>query len=352
MPRPALRDFSKALPASGRVILCTHRHPDPDGLGALLGMQSLLAARFHLVGDLVLEGRIRRAENAAMRDLLNIRTLPKGGVNPSAYAGLLLVDSQPGFSHTHPPGGLPILAVIDHHQGPEDFSPPAALRPPFEWVDTSYGATSAMVYDLLRAFDLEPDERVATALFCGVRYDTNDLQRGASELDVRAFRRLEELSNRRIVTEIDRPPLPRGWYQQMHTALATCRTHGPLSLTLLGEVPSPEAVAEVADWLLRLEGQTWSLAGGACDGLYQVSLRTDQAGADAYPMLRAILNGLGSCGGHGRMAGGQVPLADHALEALREQIAARALEYFQLQGIPAEPVVPGAAIASMPNPAR
>jgi hypothetical protein len=110
-------------------------------------------------------------------------------------------------------------------------------------------------------------------------------------------------------------------------------------------VPSPEAVAEVADWLLRLEGQTWSLAGGACDGLYQVSLRTDQAGADAYPMLLAILDGLGSCGGHGRMAGGQVPLADQPLDELRARIAARALEYFQLQAEPAMPVVPGAVSA-------
>lgn len=320
------------------MILCTHRHPDPDGLGALLGMQYLLGARFHLDSDLVLEGRIRRAENAAMRDLLGIRALPKGGVNPSAYGGLLLVDSQPGFSHTHPPGGLPILAVIDHHEGPEDSAP--AARPRFEWVDSRYGATSAMVYDLLRAFDLEPDERVATALFCGVRYDTNDLQRGASEVDVRAYQQLEALANRHIVAEIDHPPLPRAWYQQMHTALAACRTHGPLSLTLLGEVPSPEAVAEVADWLLRLEGQTWSLAGGACDGLYQVSLRTDQAGADAYPMLRAILNGLGSCGGHGRMAGGQVPLADHPLDPLRSLIAERALDYFKLRAVTAEPIVP------------
>ncbi len=350
--RPALRDLAKALPSAGRVILCTHRHPDPDGLGALLGMQYLLATRFGLIGDLVLEGRIRRAENAAMRDLLGIRALPKGGVNPSAYGGLLLVDSQPGFSHTHPPGGLPLLAVVDHHDGPERGEGGAASRARFEWVDTGYGATSAMVYDLLRAFDLKPDERVATGLFCGVRYDTNDLQRGASEVDVRAYQELEALANRHIVAEIDHPPLPRAWYQQMHTALAACRTHGPLSLTLLGEVPSPEAVAEVADWLLRLEGQTWSLAGGACDGLYQVSLRTDQAGADAYPMLRAILDGLGSCGGHGRMAGGQVPLADQPLDALRERIAARALAYFDLQGVTAEAVVPGAASVIPPGAPR
>lgn len=333
-----LREFAKALPAEGRVVLCTHRHPDPDGLGALTGVEYLLRQRLGLAADFVLEGRIRRAENAAMRDLLGIHGVPKGSVDPAAYGGVVLVDSQPGFSHTHPPGGLPILAVIDHHRGPREAQ--AAARPRFEWVDDSYGATSTMVYDLLRAFDVEPDERVATALFCGVRYDTNNLLRAAGPRDEEAFLELERRANRRIIAEIDDPPLPRAWFQQMHQALTACRTHGPLALTLLGEVSSPETVAEVADWLLRLEGRTWSLAGGACEGLYQVSLRTDAAGADAYPALQAILGGEGSCGGHGRMAGGQLPLDGRSLDEVRRLLRARTLAHFGLEREKEEPVVP------------
>ncbi len=339
MPSRPLRDFAKALPATGRVVLCTHRHPDPDGLGALVGIQHLLQQRFGLHADLVLEGRIRRAENAAMRDLLGIQGLPKGNVNPANYAGVIVVDSQPGFSHTHPPGGLPILAVIDHHLGPKNVSQPLP-KSAFEWVDENYGATSTMVHDLLRAFDIEPDERVSTALFCGVRYDTNNLMRSAGPPDEAAYRWLWERANRRIIAEIDDPPLPRIWFQQMHQALTTCRTHGSLALTLLGDVANPETVAEVADWMLRLEGPTWSLAGGACDGLYQVSLRTDAEGSDAYPALRAILSEDGSCGGHGRMAGGQVPLEGRDLDELRRTIRARALQHFRLEGEKEEPVVP------------
>lgn len=338
MPSQNLRDFAQAFPPEGRVVLCTHRHPDPDGLGALTGVQFLLQQRLGLASDFVLEGRIRRAENAAMRDLLNIRGLPKGSVDPAAYCGVVLVDSQPGFSHTHPPGGLPILAVIDHHRGPKDEGV-AAAPPRFHWVDESYGATSTMVHDLLRAFEVEPDERVATALFCGVRYDTNNLMRGAGPRDEKAFRWLEQRANRRILAEIDDPPLPRAWFQQMHQALITCRMHGPLVLTLLGEIANPETVAEVADWLLRLEGRTWSLAGGACEGLYQVSLRTDATGADAYPAMRAILGGEGSCGGHGRMAGGQVPLEGRSVDEVRRMLRERTLRYFGLEAEKEEPVV-------------
>ncbi len=337
MTRPDPRDFARALPEEGRLVLTTHRHPDPDGLGAMVGIEYLLKTRFGIAADFVLEGRIRRAENLAMREILGIDALPKGGVDPAQYAGVVVVDAQPGFSHTHPPGALPVLAVIDHHRGSEEAAPEDV---PFFWVAPDYGATSTMVWDLLRAFDLEPDERTATALFCGVRYDTNNLLREAGPRDEEAFRELERRANRRMVAEIDQPPLPRHWFVQMHEAIETCRLSGGLVLTLLGEVRSPETVAEVADWFMRLDGAEWSLAGGACDGVYQVSLRTDLPGADAYPTLRAILDGEGACGGHGRMAGGQLRLDGADLEEVRERLRGRARSVLAVGDAPEEPLIP------------
>jgi len=335
--------FQEVLPDTGDILLCTHRHPDPDGLGAMVGMAYLLEQRFGLGSAMVLEGRIRRAENVAMRELLEIRALPKGGVDPSAYAGLLVVDSQPQFTHTHPPGGLPVLGFIDHHLGSQEGEDGAAQADeeevPFRWVDDSYGATSTMVDHLLRHYGVEPDVRTATALFCGVRYDTNNLLRGATEFDEISFRRLEEKADRKLLGAIDQPPLPRDYFRQMREALDAGEVIGPLILTLLGEVNSPESVAEVADWFLRLEGEQWSLAGGANEGRYQVSLRSDLPDADAYPVLRFILGGKGACGGHGRMAGGQIPLTDHSLEEVQDLIRRRALEAFKQEGTASTPLV-------------
>lgn len=326
-----LRRLADVLPSSGKIVLCTHRHPDPDGLGALVAMEYLLKTRFNLECDMVLEGRIRRAENVAMRDMLEIHSVPKGAVNPEDYVGIMVVDSQPGFSHTNPPGAIPVLAVFDHHDGPKGESS-SVENIPFVWVDPEYGATSTMVYDLLAAFGLEPDKRTATALFCGVRYDTNNLLRGATQRDEDAFRVLERLADRQIVGAIDQPPLPRHYFEQMHVALEACENYEVILLTLLGEVSSPESVAEIADWFLRLEGQQWSLAGGACDGRYQVSLRTDLADADAYPALRFILGREGRCGGHGRMAGGQIPLTELNVEQVQQLIRTRVIELFGLEG--------------------
>jgi nanoRNase/pAp phosphatase (c-di-AMP/oligoRNAs hydrolase) len=330
--------FADALPHEGKLLLCTHRHPDPDGLGAMVGTQQLLADGFGLSSDLVLEGRIRRAENVAMRQLLDIQSIPKGRVNPADYLGLILVDSQPGFSHTHPPGGLPLLAVFDHHEGAEE---PAEdrLEPKFSWVDSGYGATSTMVYHLMKEFQVVPSRRTATALFCGVRYDTHDLAHESTSFDETAFFELQARADRQLLLAIDKPALPRGYFGQMAQAIQACRVHGFALLTLMGDVSSPEAVAEVADWFVRLEGQQWSLAGGACDGRYQVSLRTDVLGADAYPALRYILGGEGSCGGHGRMAGGQVSLTDVTIESVIERITERALKLFGVEDVQGTPLV-------------
>lgn len=332
--------LSRVLPKSGKVLLCTHRHPDPDGLGAMVGMAYLLEKHFGLGSAMVLEGRIRRAENVAMRELLEIRALPKGGVDPAAYVGALVVDSQPHFTHTHPPGGVPILGFIDHHLGSADDSIAAdEAEVPFRWVDDSYGATSTMVDHLMRHFGVEPDVRTATALFCGVRYDTNNLLRGATAFDETSFRRLEQVADRKLLGAIDQPPLPREYFRQIREALDAGEVIGPIVLTLLGEVNSPESVAEVADWFLRLKGQTWSLAGGATEGRYQVSLRSDLPDADAYPVLRFILGEQGACGGHGRMAGGQIPLTEHSLEEVQAMVRRRALEAFEQEGVPTTPLV-------------
>lgn len=332
--------FAKALPDSGQVLLCTHRHPDPDGLGAMVGMAYLLEQRFGLASAMVLEGRIRRAENVAMRELLEIRALPKGGVDPAAYGGLIVVDSQPHFTHTHPPGGVPLIGFIDHHLGSVgEKQDDQEAEVPFRWVDDSYGATSTMVDHLLRHYGVEPDVRTATALFCGVRYDTNNLLRGATEFDEISFRRLEQQADRKLLGAIDQPSLPREYFRQIREALDAGEVFGPLVLTMLGEVNSPESVAEVADWFLRLKGQTWSLAGGASEGRYQVSLRSDLPDADAYPVLRFILGEQGACGGHGRMAGGQIPLTEYSLEEVQTMVRRRALEAFEQVDVASSPLV-------------
>jgi hypothetical protein len=89
-------------------------------------------------------------------------------------------------------------------------------------------------------------------------------------------------------------------------------------LALLGEVVNPEAVSEMADFFVRLEDCRWSLVGGSYEGDYYLSLRTSVGESGAYNLLGVILEGKGSFGGHGRIAGGRLALEDPIDTSLRE----------------------------------
>ena len=80
---------------------------------------------------------------------------------------------------------------------------------------------------------------------------------------------------------------------------------------LPGDDPeNPESVAEMADFFLRMTGCSWVLAGAAYGEEYVLSLRTDYSFGKAYPLMRRVLDGLGSFGGHGHIAGGRIQMED------------------------------------------
>jgi hypothetical protein len=97
---------------------------------------------------------------------------------------------------------------------------------------------------------------------------------------------------------------------------------------LLGKMSHPEFAAEMADFFLRMKGCSWVVAGGAFEGGYVLSLRTDYAFGKAYPLMERVLGGDGAFGGHGHIAGGRIVLAvdpDSAVRAVARRLRTPAL---------------------------
>mgnify|MGYP002783912100 FL=1 len=306
-----LRVLEQALRQTGRrsFLVLTHKGPDPDALGACVGLAGGLAQLLEADFRVATSGRIFRAENLAM-----VREL-----------GLFF--DELGFGHTQIPTGLPLLAVIDHHRGSEDRCLSAGVR--HRDVRDGVGSTSAIVWEYLQGLGVPLDTRMATALFCGVRYDTGDLSQNVSALDEQAYFELFRQADRPMLARIQRPRLPQEYFKELQRSLRLARRHGPAVVALLGQVVNPESVAEMADFFLRLEGVHWTLVGGAYEGQYYVSLRTRLPGLEAYPLLDRLLGGQGSFGGHGSVAGGRIGLegASHpALRTVERRLRARVLE--------------------------
>lgn len=310
--RKVLDEASRKAPGRELLIL-THRSPDPDGLGACEGMRRLCGEPgFGHRIEVATVGRIQRAENLAMVRALDLNLADYTQLDLDRFFGVILVDSQPSFGHTLVPETLPMLAVFDHHVPPKDGGD--GVEVPHRDVRLGVGATSSIVFEYLRDAGLGLDERSASALFCGVRYDTADLSRNASDLDEEAYYETFRSCDRASIARIHHPVLPKDYYRDLHAALSVAQQHGALVIALLNRVSHPEFVAEMADFFLRMKGCSWVVVGGAYEedgqGAYVLSLRTDYAFGNAYPLMARVLDGEGSFGGHGHIAGGRIRLDD------------------------------------------
>ncbi|MFT7668902.1 MAG: nanoRNase/pAp phosphatase (c-di-AMP/oligoRNAs hydrolase) [Planctomycetota bacterium] len=311
--RKVLQSAKAAAPeGQDSVLILTHRGPDPDAIGSCEGIRHLCQVEFGINATVATVGRIHRAENLAMVRALGLKFSTYDEIRPEEYFGSVLLDTQPLFGHTFVPDDIPLLAVFDHHVPPTTNGVDAAPKVPHSDVRLRTGATASIVYEYLRDAGCTLEPMVATALFCGIRYDTADLSRNSAELDEEAYYTTFRHADRGLITQINHPPLPRVYYSELHEALSEARQYGALVLCLFGTISHPEFVAEMADFFLRMKGCAWVVVGGAVveDGQYVLSLRTDQAFGNAYPLMERVLDGEGSFGGHGHIAGARIPLKD------------------------------------------
>src|SRR6185369_1777273 len=220
-----------------------------------------------------------------------------------------LVDTQPGRINNSLPRDVLPAVVIDHHPAYGDYG-----RVPFVDLRDEYGATSTILTEYVREARIEIESKLATALFYGISAETQDLGREATPADIAAAQFLYPYTNKRRLAKIENARVPRVYFRAFHEAIERAVIYDRVVVSILPEVQYPDMVAEVADFLLRLDEVEWACAiGGFGDNLH-VSLRTTERDVNAGDVLQGVL-GNESAGGHDMTAGGRVCLATHGPEA-------------------------------------
>ncbi len=281
-----------------------------------MGLRHLAEAKAGIETQFGYTGRVLRAENRAMVESCGIEMIKQKELDIDSFDCIAVVDTQPGFGHTHLPKGRTIDIVIDHHVALKAENGPDLPAPSFFDLRPYVGATSSMVTGYLMDAQVEVPACVATALFYGVQTDTANLSRNASPLDQEAYDFLLARLDRKALAHISTPDLTPEYYRTLREALNNVRIYNDVILCSLGKISSPEMVAEVADLLLRLEGGQSVFCGGLVEDSYYVSVRTELE-RDAHYLIEGALGGDGSFGGHGTVAGGSVKLADDSTKTLR-----------------------------------
>jgi nanoRNase/pAp phosphatase (c-di-AMP/oligoRNAs hydrolase) len=309
---------------SGLVL--THDNPDPDSMASAWALSYLLDKKYRVPTRLAYGGIIGRAENAAFVKLLKIPVLPVSQIVFDECDLFALVDTQQTVGNHSLPPRYPAEIVIDHHPVREE-----GMLAPFADVGGTYGATSTLLTMYLRAARLEPGPELATALYYGIKADTRDLDRQAEEADVGCYLWLFPRIDRALLAAIEHPDVPARYFQLYHAAIERARVYSGAVITDLGEVYSPDMVAEVAERLSFLDSAKWSLAAGSFRNQLFLSLRVSDRRMRAGKLIRDVCADFGgSAGGHGSMAGARIPLTGTGKQrtALKRELFRRFLDAF------------------------
>lgn len=319
------------------ILIVTHDHPDPDALAAAYALRHLILVKTCQEATIAFEGVIGRSENLAMVRELEIESVPLGRLDPDDFAVICMVDAQPGTGNTSLPADCAIDVVIDHHPLRDAT---AACR----WVDVrpDYGAAATILFEYLQAQDVSIATKLATILFYAVKSETQSLGRAWTRADREAYLDLLPLCNNRILYEITHPPLNRTYFTRVNTAIESARIHGDVLVFDLGAIIHPEIVAEMADLLLRAEGVRVAFGTGICEGEGVISLRARDPEVNVGDLVQQVTAGIGTSGGHGMSAGGQIrPLpADPAAQAaLTAEMVRRLLAALHRADVPPQQLI-------------
>ncbi len=273
---------------------------DPDAMAGALALKRIFWRKAKKIAIYHLNP-IQRADNLAMIKFLRIDQEPIRHLKPAPITKWAVVDSQP---HHYPEfRDIPFDIVIDHH--------PCEGGWQAEFVDVreKYGATATILTEYLKGLKITPSQKLATALYYGIKTDTDNFVRQAILEDISAFRYLHKFSNINIIKKIESSEITRKTLVSYKLALEKLTFVKDKAFVHLGEVENPDILVIIADFFTRLAEVTWSIVSGTHkDKLIVIFRNADLRGHAGKTAQRLFKHWGASAGGHKNAARAEMPL--------------------------------------------
>ena len=201
------------------MLIVMQDYPDPDAIASAAALRDLANAMAGVQCFVAQGGALGRAENRAMVKYLDLKLHDMTQVDTDRFDLVAMVDTQPGTGNNSLPEGIIPQIVIDHHPMRQ-----ATRSAAFTDVRSGYGSTATILHEYLVESGIEIDARVATALLYGIRSDTNDLGREATQEDINALVALYPIANKRALSRIETERVPRAYFQMLAEGLRNAQT--------------------------------------------------------------------------------------------------------------------------------
>lgn len=300
-----------------RVYIQTHNFPDPDALASAYGMQQLLSV-FGIDAVICCKGMMEKASTSGMVDIFGIELVNINDIEDmTADDYVLTIDAQANNSNIADIPGK-TAACIDHH--------PTAV--PYEYLFRDVricGACASLVADYFFSNKVAIDKNTATALMYGLKMDTDDLNRGMTDIDVEMYRRLFYYTDQDKLNQILSQQMVFSDLNDFIAALRGIKVFDGIGFTAIADGASDGLIAEVCDFMLDLVEVQFAVAYSMRDGGVKISVRSELNYLDAGTITANALEEIGAGGGHGVMAGGYIPKSsiENAEFDLEEEIQNR-----------------------------
>jgi len=283
---------------------------DPDALASAMAVKRLLAYR---VGSVTIgyPNEIRRLNNMTMVERLKIPIERLHTLPVRDFSKRVLLDSQP--PHHSCFEKLDFDVVIDHHPVTEGWDAD------FIDIRPEYGAVSSMMVEYLRAAGIKPSVALATALFYGIKVDTQNFEKKNMQLaDSISFRYLFDIANRNLVRKFELTELRRSELKYFKIALNEVKASKRRAYVHLGRVGTPDVLVIIADFLNHVDQFDWVLVSGIHGEKLIVIFRCDGYRKNAGKLAEKTFGEFGPAGGHREAARAEVPLKNLPLREGQE----------------------------------
>ena len=273
---------------------------DPDAMASAMALKRIFwrkvrtASIYHI-------NPLQRADNLAFVKLLRIDQKPLPRRKPKKITKWAIVDSQPHHHEQFRAQQFDI--IIDHHPlGP-------LSEAGFVDIKENYGANSTIMAEYLRAAKIRPSPKLATALFYGIKTDTDNFVRESSPNDINAFRYLYKYANMNIIKKIESSEITVHTLASYRQAMERLTFLKDIAFVHMGDIENPDILVIIADFFMRLAEATWSIASGVYDGKLVIVLRNAGFRGNAGKIAQELFGAWGgSAGGHRSAARAEVPL--------------------------------------------
>ncbi len=305
--------------SEGNVYIQMHNYPDPDAIASAFGLQHLLA-HYQIPSTICYDGTAEKLSAQVMLTNFGIEMKQISELTSMTEQDkIVTVDSQKYNSNLTDLIGDEV-ACIDHH--------PTMIPCEYCYKDVRIvGACSSMIAEYFFDNDIPLPQNVASALVYGIKMDTADFSRGMTQFDVEMYAKLFPHADNDLLDRMKINTMEFADLKAYGSAIENIRVFGNVGYAYIPFACPDALIAMISDFILALDIIEFSVIYAVRDNGYKFSVRSEIPELHAGKIVHAALSGIGSGGGHARMAGG---FADGAKlpsdEALRNHDLRRRFE--------------------------